>query len=196
MKEVIICFDPGNELTGWCVYGVQEKILLYKHKENNLDVLKKFELFSKKYKILKVGIEYPSSYGLAAVGQTLFDTCTFFGILIQLSLNYGIKPELVFRKSIKMFLCNSVRAKDSEVNLRVREYVGEDNTIKNPNLFYWNEEVKENEGYPYSNNDIYASIALLLYLIYPHDISVKNEKEQEKNKISKELRYYIEDVNS
>ena len=35
MKEVIICFDPGNELTGWCVYGVQEKILLYKHKENN-----------------------------------------------------------------------------------------------------------------------------------------------------------------
>ena len=29
-----------------------------------------------------------------------------------------------------MFLCGSVRAKDAEVNARVREYVGEDHTLK------------------------------------------------------------------
>ena len=190
-KEVIICFDPGNELTGWCVYDIKEKILLYKHKERNTDVLVKFKNFSEKYKIKEIGIEYPSSYGMASVGQTLFDTCCMCGILCQLSLNFGVKPELVFRKSVKMFLCNSVRAKDSEVNFRVREYFGEDNTIKNPNEFSWNKEIEENEGYKYCSNDIYASLAVLCYLIYPHDILIKNEKEQEKNKISKELQYYL-----
>lgn len=189
-KNVIICFDPGNDLTGWCVYSVEDKILFYKNKEDNLKVIEKFKEFFQKYNILQVGIEYPSSYGMS-VGQSLYDTCTFVGILIQISKNNNVNPELVFRKSVKMFLCNSVRAKDAEVNLRVREYFGEDNTIKSPNPFYWNEEVEKNGGSKWCNNDQYASIAVLCYLIYPHDILIKNEKEQERNKISQQLQEYL-----
>lgn len=189
-KNVIICFDPGNDLTGWCVYSVEDKILFYKNKESNLEVIKKFKEFFQKYNVLQVGIEYPSSYGMS-VGQSLYDTCTFIGILIQISKDNNANPELVFRKSVKMFLCNSVRAKDAEVNLRVREYFGEDNTIKSPNVFYWNEEVEKNGGSKWCNNDQYASIAVLCYLIYPHDILIKNEKEQERNKISQQLQEYL-----
>lgn len=190
-KDVIVCFDPGNNLTGWCVYSIENKVLFYKNKEDNLEVIKKFKDFFRKYNILQVGIEYPSSYGMCSVGQTIFDTCTFVGILIQISKDNNINPELVFRKSVKMFLCNSVRAKDAEVNLRVREYFGEDNTIKSPNVFYWNEEVEKNGGNKWCNNDQYASIAVLCYLIYPHDILIKNEKEQERNKISQQLQEYL-----
>ena len=41
------------------------------------------------------------------------------------------------------------------------------------------------------NNDISAATAVLLYMTYCHDIPIQNEKEQERNKISKELRLYL-----
>lgn len=189
MVNIILAFDPGNEETGWVISLEDNSKLIYKNKEKNFDCYNKVKEFlkNKEYNIIKVGIEYPSSYGMVT-NQTLLDTCTFCGILCQLFLSYNIKPELIFRKSIKMFLNGSVRAKDSEVNSRVREYVGEDYTLKKPNLWFWNEDVEKNGGARYCNNDMYAAIAVLLYLIYPHDIEIKNEKEQEKNKIAKELQ--------
>ena len=83
-----------------------------------------------------------------------------------------------------MFLCGSVRANDSQVNARVVEYVGEDSTKKKANLFWLNEEVIENGGALYKNNDISAATAVLLYMTYCHDIPIQNEMEQERNKIS------------
>ncbi|QIG64795.1 hypothetical protein SJC03_117 [Bacteroides phage SJC03] len=191
-RNVILAYDPGNEQTGWIVVLEDNSKLIYKNKDNNSDCyLKTIEfLNNKEFNIVKVGIEYPSSYGMLT-NQTLLDTCTFCGILCQLFLQYNIKPELIFRKSIKMFLNGSVRAKDSEVNNRVREYVGEDYTIKKPNSWYWNEEVEKYGGARYANNDMYAAIAVALYLIYPHDIKIQNEKEQERNKISKEIQIII-----
>ena len=189
-KNVIIAYDPGNEQTGWVVTLEDNSKLVYKNKDLNTICLEKTKEFSEKYNIIKVGCEYPSSYGLQT-NQTLLDTCTFCGILGYYFREKNIPFELIFRKTIKMFLCNSVRAKDAEVNTRVREYVGEDNTIKNPNPYYWNEDVENNEGSKYANGDIYAAIAVLLYIIYPHDILIKNEKEQEHNKIAKELQILL-----
>lgn len=188
-QDIIIAFDPGNEQTGWVVVLADNSKLLYKNKENNSECLTKLSIFlnKEKFNIVKVGIEYVSSYGMAT-NQTVLDTATFSGILACIFKINNIPCEFIFRKSIKMFLCGSVRAKDSEVNCRVREYVGEDNTQKKPNIWYWNESVEKYGGYKYANNDIYAAIAVALYLIYPHDIKIKNEKEQERNKISKELQ--------
>ena len=188
-KDIIIAFDPGNEQTGWVVVLADNSKLLYKNKELNSECLKKLNIFLNKeeFNIINVGIEYVSSYGMAT-NQTVLDTATFSGILAWIFRSRQIPCEFVFRKSVKMFLCGSVRAKDAEVNSRVREYVGEDNTQKNPNIWYWNEFVEKYNGYKYANNDIYAAIAVALYLIYPHDIKIKNEKEQERNKISKELQ--------
>ena len=189
-QNVIIAYDPGNEQTGWVVSLEDNSKLIYKNKDLNTICFEKTKEFVKKYNVVKVGCEYPSSYGMA-VNQTLLDTCTFCGILGYFFKNNNIPFELIFRKSVKMFLCGSVRAKDAEVNTRVREYVGEDYTIKTPNLWYWNEEVEANGGNRYCNGDMYAAIAVLLYMIYPHDILIQDEKEQEHNKIAKELQLLL-----
>lgn len=187
-QNIIISYDPGNEQTGWVVALEDNSKLIYKNKDLNTICFQKTKEFTEKYNVVKVGCEYPSSYGMMT-NQSLLDTCTFCGILGWYFRERNIPFELIFRKSIKMFLCGSVRAKDAEVNSRVREYLGEDHTIKNPNLYYWNEEVENNGGARYCQGDIYASLAVLLYMIYPHDIPIKNEKEQEHNKIAKELQF-------
>lgn len=189
-KNVIISYDPGNEQTGWVVALEDNSKLLYKNKDLNTVCFEKTKEFTKKYNVVKVGCEYPSSYGMA-VNQTLLDTCTFCGFLGFYFNSLNIPFELIFRKSVKMFLCGSVRAKDAEVNIRVREYIGEDHTIKKPNPYYWNEELEQNGGNRYCGGDIYASLAVLLYMIYPHDILIQNEKEQERNKIAKELQLLL-----
>lgn len=186
-RKIFIAIDPGNEESGWVVALKDNSKLIYKNKDKNLILYKKFKEFIKNEQVLRVGIEYPSSYGMP-VNQTLLDTCTFCGILLQICKENNVSVDLIFRKSTKMFLCNSVRARDSEVNSRVREYIGEDYTIKKPNYYYWNEEVEKNGGARYANNDMYAALAVLLYMIYPHDILIQNENEQERNKIAKELQ--------
>lgn len=193
-QKIIIAFDPGNEQTGWVVALADNSKLLYKNKEDNREVYNKLltYLSNSEFEIEKIGIEYPSSFGLP-VNQTLLDTCTFIGILSQVFLSYSLKPEYIFRKSIKMFLTGSTRSNDSAVNSRVREYVGEDYTLKKPNYWYWNDEVEKRGGARYCNNDMYAAIAVLLYMIYPHDILIQNEKEQERNKISKSLQDLLEE---
>lgn len=191
IEEVIISYDCGNEETGWVVYNVNTKKLLYKNKEKNEEMFKKTEYFISNLKIKKVGLEYPSSYGMP-VNQTLLDTCTIIGILIEKFKKVGIETELIFRKTVKMHLCGSVRAKDGAVNSRVQEKFGFDHTIKKPNDFYWNENIEKYGGARYCQNDQYAALAVLCYMIEPHDIPIKNEKEQEKNKISKELQYYLD----
>jgi len=59
-------------------------------------------------------IEMIQSYGMA-VGQTTFETCLWIGRFIQALEGNGKKAELVYRKEEKMNLCNSVRAKDSNI---------------------------------------------------------------------------------
>lgn len=117
MKEnIIIAYDPGNEQTGWVVALEDNSKLIYKNKDLNTICFQKTKEFAEKYNIVKVGCEYPSSYGMVT-NQSLLDTCTFCGILGWFFKEKNIPFELIFRKSIKMFLCGSVRAKDSEVNV-------------------------------------------------------------------------------
>ena len=60
-RDIMIAIDPGNEQTGWVVYDVSEKVLIYKNKEVNSDMFKKVEeiLFRKqcckgRYRISKL----------------------------------------------------------------------------------------------------------------------------------------------
>ena len=117
-KEVIICFDLGNEQSGWVVYSKQDKYLIYKNKEKNNDIIEKFQKYLVDYSVIKIAIEYPSSYGMP-VNQTLLDMTFFCGVIAQIAKSNNIEVELVFRKSVKMFLTDSVRSNDSQINSRV-----------------------------------------------------------------------------
>jgi len=50
------------------------------------------------------------------VGKDVFETCVWSGRFIQVAVDAGHKvPELIYRKEVKMHLCGSMRAKDSNI---------------------------------------------------------------------------------
>ena len=59
-------------------------------------------------------IEWIESYGMP-VGAETFHTCRWVGRFQQAALDAGMAVELVPRKTVKMTLCGSMRAKDSNV---------------------------------------------------------------------------------
>src|SRR4051812_9901569 len=58
-----------------------------------------------------VAIEMIASYGMA-VGKEVFETCVWIGRFIERS---PVPPRLIYRKDVKMHLCHSMKAKDSNI---------------------------------------------------------------------------------
>lgn len=180
----VLAIDPGNEESGVVVLSTTpNKDILYKNKILNLELIKALPELIRVYDVKRVGIETVSSYGMP-VGQNTFDTCIWIGILIEKLKGLGVLSRLVFRKSIKMHFCGSVRATDSNIRQALVNRFGEDNTKKNPNPFY------VSDGASWMNGDIWAALGLAVYLTEPHDIPLKNEAEMEKNKLSQSLLKY------
>ena len=62
-----------------------------------------------------IAIEMIASYGMS-VGQEVFDTCVWIGIFeANLLIQTKIMPKRVYRKEVKINLCGSMRAKDSNI---------------------------------------------------------------------------------
>lgn len=58
-----------------------------------------------------LAIEMIASYGMP-VGKEVFETCLWIGRIIQA---WGGRYELVYRKDVKLHLCNSPRANDASI---------------------------------------------------------------------------------
>jgi hypothetical protein len=55
-----------------------------------------------------------ASYGMA-VGASVFDTCVWIGRFAQALDEFQEKTTFIFRKDVKMHLCGSMKAKDSNI---------------------------------------------------------------------------------
>lgn len=113
---VIIGIDPGTTKTGWVAMDDKTMEILDKGVTPNLEFLKDTfpEFFMTKLDV-KVGIEMIASQGMA-VGKTTFETCVFIGCLVEkMRLIWCEFPKLVYRKDVKIHLCNSMRAKDANI---------------------------------------------------------------------------------
>jgi hypothetical protein len=126
---MILGLDPGPVQTGYCYYeagtifssGVYEnaKILELLH-----DVCPDFP----------VAIEMIASYGMA-VGAEVFETCVWIGRFIQAHP----RPKyvrLVYRKDVKLYLCDSPRAKDGNIRQALLDRIGPIGTKKAPGPCY------------------------------------------------------------
>lgn len=105
---IILAIDPGTTESAYTLYE-KGNIIATEKIENHLmfPVLQ-----NSKYDVL--AIETVASYGMA-VGQTTFTTCIWAGRFIQAAV-FSKKPFVtIFRKQVKLFLCGSLRAKDSNV---------------------------------------------------------------------------------
>jgi hypothetical protein len=65
-----------------------------------------------------VAIEMVASYGMP-VGADVFETCVWIGRFWEIYLNAGKTCHKVYRKDVKMHLCGSTRAKDSNITAAI-----------------------------------------------------------------------------
>lgn len=77
-----------------------------------------------------------ASYGMA-VGKEVFETCVWIGRFIEIAIFKNIEVEYIYRKDEKMNLCNSMKAKDSNIRQALIDRFGEVGTKKNPRLVLW-----------------------------------------------------------
>jgi len=130
----IIAIDPGNERSAYVVWngqiiskGIVDNIAL-------LDILQGFWVND-----FPMAIEMVTSYGMA-VGKTVFDTCVWIGRFEQA---WSCGPVYkIYRKDVKMHLCQSMRAKDSNIRQALIDRFGFPGTKKNPNIIYDDAEIK------------------------------------------------------
>jgi hypothetical protein len=80
-------------------------------------------------------IEMIASYGMA-VGASVFETCVFIGRCVQIANIEGGNATRVFRKDVKLHLCNSARAKDANVRQALIDRLGPQGTRRAPGPTY------------------------------------------------------------
>jgi hypothetical protein len=125
----ILAIDPGTTESGY-VYWNGEKARGYTVPNNEL----RLDLLDHNLtdQVDVVAIEMIASYGMP-VGRETFETCVWIGRFIEAS---RIVPRLVFRKDVKLHLCQSARAKDGNVRQALIDKHGAPGTKKQPGKRY------------------------------------------------------------
>ena len=131
---MILAIDPGNIESAYCIIEKETYKPIEFGKIDNQQLLKQIGLFNN---IDCIVIEKVASYGMA-VGKEVFDTCEWYGRFVQLycDTNENPKIEYVFRKEVKINLCNSMKAKDSNIRQALIDRFDVVGIKKNPGWFY------------------------------------------------------------
>jgi len=112
---MIVAIDPGNIESGY-VYLCEDLSVVECGKISNEELLTR--IYNKDFYPggeVHFAIEMIASQGMA-VGKSVFETCVWVGIFTEAIRNeYCIKPKYIYRQDEKMNLCNSMRAKDSNI---------------------------------------------------------------------------------
>jgi hypothetical protein len=128
---ITLAVDPGTIRTAWLVYDPKEKLIVDFGHESN-------ERFLERVRggyasgARHMAIEMVASYGMA-VGAEVFATCVWTGRFIEAwSRLAGATHAEVFRKDVKLFLCNSLRAKDANIRQALIDRIGPRGCKKTP----------------------------------------------------------------
>lgn len=112
---MILAIDPGNIETGYVIVDEETLKPIFVGKVLNKELEEIIIKSKDSITIEHVAIEMVASYGMA-VGATVFETCVWIGRFYQCCKeNLGIEATLIYRKDEKMNLCNSMKAKDSNI---------------------------------------------------------------------------------
>lgn len=136
---MILAIDPGNEESAYCLIdeNTYKPIEFGKIDNKTLQYEVIGDLFHR-YEIECVVIEMIASYGMP-VGASVFETCVWIGRIYELISNpylHDTKVEYIYRKDEKINLCNSMKAKDSNIRQALIDRFGEVGTKKSPGFFY------------------------------------------------------------
>jgi hypothetical protein len=109
-RVILLAIDPGPEESAYVVYDTERKIPTRWAKVLNLEL--------DEFDAEMMAIEMIASYGMA-VGREVFETCVWIGRFIErwqwADERFETEPELVYRRNVKLHLCDSPRANDSNI---------------------------------------------------------------------------------
>lgn len=121
--QMIIAVDPGTDASAYVVFETSEKqrpshfpgYIVDKGILDNDEMLDKLLEYD-----CKLYIEMIASYGMP-VGKHVFETCVWIGRFIEC---HNGPWEYVYRKDVKMHLCNSNKAKDANIRQAILDQYG------------------------------------------------------------------------
>lgn len=180
---MILAIDPGNIESAY-VLTKDNLEVIEKGKVENISLLKDVRLMIELIpptlqddEKFNVAIEMVACYGMA-VGKEVFETCVMIGQLKEICRQDGIEPTYIYRKDEKITICNSMKAKDSNIRqalidrFAVHDFKNGKGTKSNPDTFY---------GF---KADIWASMAVAVTY---HDMYLKGDNVNEEEAHQKEL---------
>ncbi len=127
----ILAVDPGPEKSAFIFWNPVEEKILAGAIDANESILGQLGLFAQGVLV----IEMVACYGMPA-GRELFETALWVGRFIQAAERLGMKWAKVYRKDVKLFFCQSMRAKDSNIRQALIDRFGPPGTKKAPGRLY------------------------------------------------------------
>ena len=113
----ILAIDPGPEQSAWCDWNGTRAA---SGKVPNADLLTRLR---SDYAAPLLAIEMIASYGMP-VGREVFETCLWIGKFAEAWESRGGKVRLVYRREVKLFLCESNRANDASIRAALVDRFG------------------------------------------------------------------------
>jgi hypothetical protein len=158
-NPLIVGIDPGNTDSAIVLWDPIAKFIMGKEYARNADVFKTLSAFIDNSNVAPrlVAIEQIRSYGMA-VGATVFDTVHWSGRFHQYILDHYTDDKatviLVPRRDVKMHICHSNKAKDTNINTAIADMFGGIKVAKG---------TKKEPGPLYGvSGDIWAALALAI----------------------------------
>ena len=131
---MIFAIDPGNTQSAYVIIDENLKPIEFGKIDNDLLIHKIYKQMKNQNETDFV-IEMVASYGMA-VGETVFDTVFWIGRFWEIAHQFGDSLKRIYRKEVKMNLCHTMKAKDSNIRQALIDRFGEVGTKKKPGWFY------------------------------------------------------------
>jgi hypothetical protein len=118
----LLAIDPGNALSAYVLYDVEEARPVLWEKMPNEDMRCVVGRYRDDLRVEVLAIEMVASYGMP-VGREVFDTCVWIGRFAE---RWGTEGDvrMVYRSDVKLHLTNSRRSKDPNVRQALLDKFG------------------------------------------------------------------------
>lgn len=130
---MILAIDPGNVESAYVLMGENLKPVEF-GKIPNEEMLSTVNTYNVLQTVDDFAIEMVASYGMP-VGESIFETVFWIGRFWEETGNITRKAR-IYRKDVKMNLCGSMKAKDSNIRQALIDRFGVVGVKKNPGWFY------------------------------------------------------------
>lgn len=154
MTKSVLAIDPGSQQSAYLIWTGKKIVDMGIWKNEDLleeleysegEILKEEERLTD----ITLVIEMPQCFGMA-VGKSVFETIFWIGRFCQA---WEGEFKRIYRSQIKMYFCNSMRAKDTNIRQALIDRLGPPGTKKNQGILYG---VKR---------DLWSALAIAVYFL-------------------------------